>query len=114
MRDLLHGLEAFYIFFSDPDPMGLTVDQEKGGGSSSGGGSSGGSDSGSGGGGAIVGGGIQEETDPTGIVVPASTAVPIELCLQLEEASLVGLKLVEKGHSVTTSVLMTAHPAHDD
>jgi hypothetical protein len=111
VRDLLHGLEAFYIFFSDPDPMGLTVDQEKGGGVSHGGPRRAGGGVGDGAG---VGGGIQEETDPTGIVVPASAAVPIELCLQLEEASLVGLKLVEKGHSVTTSVLMTAHPAHDD
>jgi hypothetical protein len=97
----------------------LTVDQEKGGdrdgpwcegvAAALRGGRGGGAAAGSGG-----GYGVQEETDPTGIVVPASTAVPIELRLQLEEASLVGLKLVEKSHSATTLVLMTAHPAHDD
>jgi len=80
--------KELHVFFSDPDPVGLTVDQEKGGSGGSGG-------AGEGGG---AGGSVQEETGPTGIVVPASTAVPIELVLQAEEAALVGLKLVEKGH----------------
>jgi len=111
VRDLLHGLEAFYVLFSHPDPVWLTADQEKDGGSEggeSGGGGGGGTDTSGG------GGGVQEQTDPTGIVVPASTVVPIELRLQLEEAALVGLKLVEKSHRSSTSALMTAYPAYDD
>ena len=42
--------------------------------------------------------GIQDETDPAGIVVPASTVVPEELGLQLDEATLVGLEIIEEGH----------------
>jgi hypothetical protein len=98
----------------------LTVDQEKSGGGafeSTGGGGTGG------GGGAGAAGaagarkrrrGVQEQTDPTWIIIITASAIPIELRLQAEEAAPVGLKLFEKCHSATTSVLMTAHPAYDD
>jgi hypothetical protein len=84
---------------SYPDPSGLPIDQKVGGdivcwrrhtiaADVGGGGETGG-----------LSGGIQDETDPTGIVVPTSTIIPAELGLQLDEATLVGLEIIEEGHT---------------
>jgi len=74
----------------------LTVDQEKGGGGSSCG------DVGVPGGRvedvSDVEGSVQDETDPTGIIIITSRVIPIERRLQAEDAAHVGLKLVKQGH----------------
>jgi hypothetical protein len=83
--------------------LGLPLNEEEGNcdaadveGAIAGGGSGG---SGGGRGGGVGGVGIQEEADPAGIVVPISTIIPEELGLQLDEATFVGLEIIEEGHA---------------
>jgi len=72
--------------------MHRTIDEE------SGCGGSGGCGSGSGVGGENVGGGVQDETDSSYVVVPASTHEPAELRLQSDETTFACLKLFKKCH----------------
>jgi len=79
------------VLLGEPDPSGLPINQEVGDGDDGvdvGGGGGGGS----GGGVYGVGGGIQDETDPTRSVVVTSTIIPVELRLQADQTTLVGLK----------------------
>ena len=81
--------------FNNPDPVGCAVDQEQGGGAVGAGPRGGDPGGGSGGGGngcgGSGGGGIQDKTDPTWVLVPASTVIPVELGLQANETTLMRL-----------------------
>jgi len=98
--------KKFYVLLSHPDPSGLPINQEVGDGDDGGGGGGGGGGGYCGGGGGgygdaymvaagpseIGGGGIQDETDPTRSIVVTSTIIPVELRLQADQTTLVGLK----------------------
>jgi len=106
-RGVAPGLQELQVVSADPDPVRSPVDEEEGSGDARvvghrGAGGHGADGDPGGGGGAGEGRdgfGIQEEADPAGIVVPTSTIIPVELGLQLDEATLVGLEIIEEGHA---------------